>query len=662
MTRPLTCLPLLLAVSVAFPVIALVPQPAAAQEVYTLEVPGQPQLTSQAVRDRGRLTITDATGQTFVYQREPRFDTADGEYRAYFSQKAGQFIRWPADGTGAMLIGGAAGANWRPSQMRVRPRAVNPVPPRRPRIDRPVQVPPVTTRPDRTPRRNDRRVADRNRMSAMHLDVLPAGNNRYAAAYVNREGQLQLFEGAGQQWQPADVRVAEGLVPGAPIRLVNSPAGRGYGLYSIDDAGVFSEFAFGGQRRAFDVDTRFLPGTDFGLLEDGRFRLAAAVDDSGRLWDLDLNARRGELIEARTDRYLPGTPVVTVTGDRPALMLVDRTGSLVQYQLAGGRWVGPQWIADGYRAGGGIAAIDVPLGTGGGLIRHVAGVNREGHLQLLRYTGNQWQPERIGTDILTPGVPLQLTHHRGDLLVSAVNPQGIWQQWHRPFRGRWAARQIARGLPVGAPVVMAPGAPYAWGVDITGRLLAGELLRDSWECVLCVPGFERVPRLISRRVIQNRQLASRTVQFINSHTEPLITQVYNRLAPGQIEEFTIPPGQAVPRNLQFDGGGVLEEVFAVPGPGGWVERVEQYDLPAQQSYTVVVYADRVTYRYIDPRGADRPAGALPDFDRRNPVSLGVFDLPPAELLPEGARIDVYAEAAVRRNPGAAIHFAPPRLP
>lgn len=660
MPRQLFRLPLLLAAGVLLAVLGLPLPQVTAAEVYTLEVPGQPQLTSQAVRERGRVSITDAAGQTFVYEREPRFDTPDGEYLAYFSRKAGQFIRWPADGTGAMLIGGAAGANWRPSKMRVRPRAVNPVPPRRPRVDRP--LPPVSDRTDRTPRRDDSRDNRRSRLSATHLDVVPTGNDRFAAAYVDNRGQLQLFEGAGQQWQHADLRISDGLVPGAPIRLVNSRAGRGYGLYSIDDAGVFSEFVTGGQRRPFDVDTRFLPGTDFGLLDIGRFQAAVAVDDSGRLWDLDLANRRGELIEARTDRYLPGTPVVTIAGDRPAFMLIDRSGSLVQYQIAGGRWLGPQWIADGYRSGGALAAIDVPQGTGGGLIRHVAGVNRQGHLQLLRHTGNQWQPERIGTEALTPGIPLQLAHNRGDLLVSAVNPQGLWQQWHRPFRGRWTARPITRGLPVGAPIVMAPGGPYAWGVDVTGRLIAGELLRNSWECVLCVPGFERVPRLVSRRVIQNRQLASRTVHFINSHTEPLITQIYNRLAPGQIEEFTIPPGQAVPRNLQLDGGGVLEEVYAVPGPGGWVERVESYDLAPQQSYTVVVYADRVTYRYIDPRGADRPAGALPDFDRRNPVSLGVFDLPPAELLPEGARIDVYVEAGIRRNPGAAIHFAPPRIP
>jgi hypothetical protein len=74
---------------------------------------------------------------------------------------------------------------------------------------------------------------------------------------------------------------------------------------------------------------------------------------------------------------------------------------------------------------------------------------------------------------------------------------------------------------------------------------------------------------------------------------------------------------------------------------------------------VAVYANRVTYSYRDRR-PDKPEGSVPDFDQRSSVSLGVFPLPPGDLLPPNARIDVHREATSQENPGAAAWYGVPR--
>jgi hypothetical protein len=98
----------------------------------------------------------------------------------------------------------------------------------------------------------------------------------------------------------------------------------------------------------------------------------------------------------------------------------------------------------------------------------------------------------------------------------------------------------------------------------------------------------------------------------------------------------------------LDLGGTLEERFIVPGPLGPVVNVRQIPLPPQRFYDVVVYANRVTYQYIDRR---QNRGPVPDFDQSNLVSLGTFPLPPGQFLGNGTKIDVYQAALLGRNPG-----------
>jgi hypothetical protein len=101
----------------------------------------------------------------------------------------------------------------------------------------------------------------------------------------------------------------------------------------------------------------------------------------------------------------------------------------------------------------------------------------------------------------------------------------------------------------------------------------------------------------------------------------------------------------------------LEEVYLVPGPGGPVQQVRQLPIPPKQFYDMVVYANRVTYQYIDKR---KNRGLLPDFSHSTLISLGAFPLPPGGMLPPNTKLDVYQIATTTRNPGAAVILDPMR--
>jgi hypothetical protein len=213
---------------------------------------------------------------------------------------------------------------------------------------------------------------------------------------------------------------------------------------------------------------------------------------------------------------------------------------------------------------------------------------------------------------------------------------------------------VTRGFLAGAPVVADPYSQTAFGVDATGRLVAGGYWDNAWHSHLLLPGIDYAPALVRRTVVGNQGFRPAQVFFDNPGPEELVLQMVDP-ARGPIQ-FNIPPGGSTPQLVPRDGGGTLEEVYLVPdGFGGFVERVDSFPLPPQPGPTVVVWAKRVTYTYIDRK----KISVVPDFDLKTHVSLGVFDLPPGEYLQDGDRFDAVAEAAVRQNPGAAQYFGLP---
>ncbi len=614
-----------------------------ADEQFLLQVPGRNDLTSSATVNRQQLAITDSQNQTFLYQREPQLDTADGRFWGFYSQAAGQAIRWPANNAGSMLIGGANGQNWRQSRQQIHalPAAAAPQPPqnvetRRPVLDSPTPNAPVAQGNQAGP----------NYPHPVEVAYADAGNQALDVGYIGPQGDLQLYRGFGDQWQsqPMANRPLNddaGLLPGAPLRLVSRKSQELPSAYTVNSGGKLIEIRNGNQIHPLADDLQFAPRSHLSVQATERGAEGFAVDAQGRLWNLDLAGGQHQLIDPTAGRFTAGAPVSLVSqqfGPRRQedLYLVDRQGQIVNYSTDRGRWNGPQNVAAGFPAGAPLAAASLPL-NGRNQIR-LAGVDVRGQIQTLEPKAGGWQVLPVQNVTLPPGSPLAFTQAGGNLSLSGIGPGGVWNNWGYAG-GNWNPSVVNRGFLSGAPVVADPFSQTAFSVDATGRLVAGGFRNNAWQSNLLLPGLNYAPQLVQRTVAPAQARRPATIHFDNPTSDELVVQMVSPLGlPGR-EQFNIPPGGSVPESIPRIGGGTLQETFLVPGPlGSVVPRVTSYPLPPQPGPTMVVWAKRVTYRYIDPKGIS----AVPDFDIKTHASLGVFSLPPGAYLRDGDHFNVFA--------------------
>ncbi len=634
--------------------------PNAGAEEFVLQVPGRNDLTSSANVSEQQLVITDSQNQTFIYKRMPQLDTGDGQYWGFYSQAAGQTIRWPANHAGSMLIGSANGQDWRQSQQQIQaarpnvpgvPNQPNVVTTRRPAYDRPNQNLPA----------GNLDAPQKKYTGPMEVAYTPAGNQALDVGYIGPQGDLQLYRGFRDQWQPHQVandqlRQQAGLLPGAPLRLVSRQGQELPSAYTVNRGGQLVEIQNGNEIRPVADNLEFAPRSHLNIRSSDRGPEGFAVDAQGRLWDLDLATGRHQVIDQNAGRFSAGVPIATVShqagrGLQEDVFLVDKTGQILNYANAGGRWNGPTTVAAGFPPGAPDHCGNAPAWRKKSIAFGRRGCSRAG-------ADLGANPRRLAGS----------SHQWG--CTSARQSRGIHPGGgtHFTFRHRRGRRVERLGLSFGpldafgrqsrlsrrAPLVADPFSQTAFGVDATGRLIAGGYWDDAWHSHLLLPGIDYAPALVRRNIVANQGFKPAQVFFDNPSPEELVIQLVDP-ARGPTQ-FNIPPSGSVPQLIPRDGGGTLNEVYLVPdGFGGFVERVDSFPLPPQPGPTAVVWSKRVTYSYIDRKGIS----VVPDFDLKTHVSLGVFDLPPGEFLQDGDRFNVIAEAAVRRNPGAAQWFGLP---
>jgi hypothetical protein len=601
---------------------------ARAAEQFALEVPGDPSLSSAALWDGQELTVVDAQGQRFVYLRRPDHDSPDGRFWAYFSPQAGTFLRWPVSGRGPMESGTAVGNRivWTLSKMQVRalggPRAAA-----------------VNELPKDTGR--------------MHVAAVAFDPQALAVAHIDGAGQLHFYRGLGDRWEhlPSTIR-AELLVPGAPVDLLRNADSALPLLYTVGTNGDVYEVVEGRRlRRLIGLEgIAFRPGSDFAVVADNRQKSILMVDSRGRLWELDTTAGHHNLIDKRPGLFEPGAPVRVSGPEASQIFLVDRQGNLLEYlrDPATG-WSSPELIGTGFLAGGDLD-VWLPSEPVPNAAVSVASIDREGQLQILKSTDAGWTRTAVTGARFVPGSPVAALETSAGLSLSAVLPDGRWMEFVNRG-GTWQERPIGAGFPLRAPVVINSVGPTGFAIDVAGRLIAATLADASWRTVLLTSqeaGPTVAPAVERRRLIRDRDLTPLTVEFVNPTSEELVIRVLDLRVPGGGQSYTIPPGSSVNVGLDSDQGGALEEALIIPGPAGPVVNVRQVPLPPQRFYDVVVYANRVTYQYIDRR---QKRGPVPDFDKSSLVSLGTFPLPPGQYLRNGTKIDVYQAALQGRNPG-----------
>lgn len=612
---------------------------------FFLEIPGAPEQRSSAVISGRSLSIVDATGSRTDYLRRQELDEPASGFAGYFSAAARQAIRFPARGSGAMQIGSERGGvwTWRTSQMRVVPARERPV-------DRTPLDPAVRLR---VPLEEPRTAAATYATSARQVALLGTRDDAFAA-YVDDAGKLQLLIGRGDRWQSQPIESTESFVPGAGLVLLPGRDGELPTIATVTRRGTLAEVRTRSVRILSPPDLRFSPDTQLAVLGDavlGSGRSIVAVDERGRLWELD--GREPRAIERRAGLLAPGTALATLDHDGPAVFAVARSGDLVEYRASrDGVWAAPEWVDDGYLSGGGVAAA----GQGGETF--VTSIDANGRLRLLRRVGRSWEPENVpfGRVRFPAGAPVALTAGRHGLSLSAVTTDGRWGHWRQ--RGSWIPSQIADGFPAGGPIAWQPAGDFGVALDRTGRLVAARYVGDRWQCRLCSPGLALAlaPQLAERSIVPNPPLEPVRIHLQNRHTEPLVVRVVDVRQGERPTELKIAPGQSAEFQAERDAGATLQEVYLVPNAfGEYVQEMRRWPLPPQSLYQVVVYADRVTSVYFD-RTKNR--SAVPDSTNRSLTSLGVFALPPGPRLREGSTVDVYDEAVARRNPGAAAAFGP----
>ncbi len=620
---------------------------------YQLVVPGQPNLSSRAVLHPQELVIIDSRGERFVYRRAQQFDTPDGIYRGYVSRALLQAVRFPTSGRGVMYLGDVQGRNWRASQQQVRAVAG------RPRQGAGVAPPNFLLQPHGhvTGLPND----------GVHLAFGRTRRGQALLGLIDSEGQIRLFSHRKGEWVYESRMAAQGLQPGAPLELVPSITPGKPNVFSIDQRGQLVKTEPAGATLPVGGVVTFLPSSHLTIDESGRHPQIYAVDLRGQLWALKPDRGVHEAIDSAQGVFPPGAPIFLLQRKnaigQPAdtLFLTDNRGAIMRYQKQRGRWLPRVPVADGFVPGGSVGAALLPLPNGQKQLL-ITAVDWQGQLRLLKEEQKTGllKAYAVGQIGLTPGthvsINVSLSH---GLLLSAIGPDGTWRVWRLGTFGEWETEEISPGFPPGGPVYVDPLTGEFVAVCLRGRIVQAHYADGEWHCQLCDHRWDFRPRLVSRRVVKNPPLPPAKVTLRNGGQEEIILQISDALAPAMNAEIQLAPGRAVQRTFQRDSGGTIEEIYLVPGVGGrWEERVESYPIPPQPRYTLVVWANRTTYQYIDRR-PNRPQGALPNFDLKTHVSLGVFDLPPGDLLQDGLTIDVYREATARRNPGAAAGFPPP---
>ncbi|MEZ6058402.1 MAG: hypothetical protein R3C01_17005 [Planctomycetaceae bacterium] len=634
-------------------------------EQFRLTVPGNPNLSSNVSRTGETLVITDAQGTRYLYRRQVEFDTADRGLLGYYCADADVSLRWPASGAGAMYLSDGRGRRWVASQQQVSPVRVpaNQMPVIQPGPGRPGPLIPGNKG---TPGDDVRGVPPRpvrplDRASGvMNVAWTTDHRGELRAAQIGDDGRLRLYRRNREgQWNYQTEVAASGLVAGGALASTRDVVPGQLRFFTVNRFGALTEINEAAVQRPVALDLSFVPGGNLAIDDTDRNPFAFAVDRSGRLWNLDLFNGVHTPIDNTEGRFPPGASVslwVENSGaGRPGLRLLhltDRQGAIWRYRQSRTGWERGEMIADGFLPGGAVGFSTIQL-PGDVVTQLVAAVDWRGRLQYLQNRGGEWLGEAIPDVRLPPGAPVLVTTDRFGIHLSAVTMEGAWLRWGQGVRNVWTPETIAIGFPPGAFIAWDAPSATLFAVDALGRIVPAHFHEEAWHCHVCQMGDPFAPQLISRRFVPNPPLPPARVILTNPTREDMALQIADEQQGTDSEELTLAAGQSVQRTFQRDAGGVLEETYLVGSPVlGWKEQIQTYPLPAQSRYSVVVWAKRVTYQYIDKR-KDRPQGAPPSFDLKTHVSIGAFSLPPGDFLADGTELDVPALAKSNRNPGAA---------
>lgn len=618
---------------------------ACGQERYSLEIPGQPGSRSIVLRDARGLEIVDAQGEQHRYESRAEHDTPDGRYLGYYSATAKRFLRWPVEGQGKMQLGVRAGdaIQWSVSRMEVR------------RLAGGRGGDGAAVRDGAVMRDDPAAPPPLGEGGPLALWTSPEGTD--VVGRLDGGGRLELYRSREGDWLPWGAAPEDAMTPGGAIAMLAEPGSLRPSVWTVGLRGDLRVWEGG---RKWGVvngppGADLLPGSPLAVVSPSSL---AVVDAQGRLWVANLERFDWRAYEEREGVLPPGAPVSLLTTPRARLLAVDRRGNLLEYRLTEKPGRAPRRWGAGFPPGAPVAVWEGDVGVAREW--RAALVHNSGHVQ--HWFGAEDDPgeRRVLRDVrLPPGSSLAIARRGERMFYTGVSATGDWLAWN--VDGQNAVQDvIMAGFPGGGPVLTPGDGRFLLAVDRGGRLVASRRVRNAWESALLGRQFALAPRLVRRAVTAEPPLPPAQVLFQNTHTEELVVRLFDRASPAAPQEIVVPAGKSARVRLERDSETVLEEVFFVPTPDGGVrEEVRTVRIPPTSRYTANVWVNRVTSVYFD-RTTNK--GPDPDEVNQSLVSLGVFPLPPGELLRDGDRVNVYREATVRKNPGAVRMLEPDPAP
>lgn len=629
------------------------------QESFILQAPGDPPIVSTAFLSGRSLTIRDETGRSFDYVREPSMDSRDGAFVGYYSNDARQWLRFPAAGKGSMYTGFMRGGslNWTKSRMEVIPRDQ------------------VRARPDTTvgapePLRygGGPSVLPSSESVVRSPPIVGVGGlplhvsafhdrTRSAAGFIGRDGGLQIYRREADDWSPVAFRSEIKLPPAAPFEI--APDSRGeLAAYAVSPRGDVVSASFDGATEKFkpSTATKFPTSGHVEVLQRGDGGSVFAVDESGVLWEGDIKSGRMTPVTTIKGIFEPGAPIAAVRGVADELYVVSKTGDMTRFERGVRGWAAES-VGRNFVSGGELdAAFDSTDDAFGGSTL-VAAVDRTGSLRVLKPAGSRWSSTVVSTTGLRAGMPVTLSPMSNTMQISAVRESGDWVAWNYSG-GAWRPTTIGSGLSAYSDVALTGAAGRGFAVDQSGQLITGYYTSGEWICRVCRPGVDAPIRAASREVTPNPAFKPATVRFENRHSEELLVRIFDNRATQRPIDLVLAPGESRTVPLERDSGGFVTQTYFARGLfGGVVQKVRTVPIPPAQIYDVVVYEKSISSVYFD---RTKNKTNVPDEVQRALKSIGAFPIPPGDLLPDGARIDAYREAASQRNPGAVRLFDIPR--
>ena len=121
------------------------------------------------------------------------------------------------------------------------------------------------------------------------------------------------------------------MPPGAPLALAGDPRTDVPLVYTIDARGQLVEIEDGEQLRSVTGvgEPRFPAASHLAILDFDSRPQGFAVDQRGRLWQLDLDEHRDHRLVEPLAEFEPGGPIAVAAGPQDQLFAVNRAGRLL---------------------------------------------------------------------------------------------------------------------------------------------------------------------------------------------------------------------------------------------------------------------------------------------------------------------------------------------